>query len=139
MALIGELKPASTLRTIARGVLGAALMVAGTSHLSFARNGFRAQVPRKLTKEMPFGKDDVVLMSGIVELGLGGALLLLTKEQGRIGKIAAAFFTAIYPGNISQAARHDSALGLNTDQKRAVRLVFQPLMVAAALWTTNSI
>ena len=139
MALIGELKPASTLRTIARGVLGAALMVAGTSHLSFARNGFRAQVPRKLTKEMPFGKDDVVLMSGIVELGLGGALLLLTKEQGRIGKIAAAFFTAIFPGNLSQLLRHDSALGLDTDRKRAVRLIFQPILVLWTLWSTRNI
>lgn len=129
----------SALRTLGRVALGGALVFAGTSHLTFARRGFQAQVPRRLTKATPYGKDDVVLMSGIVEIGLGAALVVLPKEQRRIGRIAAAFFTAIYPGNISQAARHDSALGLNTDQKRAVRLVFQPLMVAAALWTTNSI
>ena len=129
----------SPVRTAARLVLGAALVFAGAGHLSFARKGFRAQVPRKLAKQTPYGKDDVVLMSGIVEMGLGGALLLLPKEQRRIGKIAGGFFTAIYPGNLSQFLRKDSALGLDTDQKRAVRLIFQPLLVAWALWSTRNI
>lgn len=129
----------SALRTAGRLLLGGALVFAGASHLTFARRGFQAQVPRKLAKQLPFGKDDVVLMSGIVEAGLGGALLLLPKEQRRIGRIAAAFFTAIYPGNLSQFARHDSALGLDTDRKRAVRLVFQPLLVLWALWSTGSV
>ena len=131
-----EEKP-SALRTVARVALGSALIVAGASHLTFARRGFRAQVPRKLTDAMPFGKDDVVLMSGIVEIGLGGALALLPKEQRRIGTIAGVFFTAIYPGNLSQFFRRDSALGLDTDRKRAVRLVFQPLLVAWTLWSTG--
>jgi uncharacterized membrane protein len=128
----------SPLRTVARVTLGGALVFAGASHLTFARQGFRAQVPRKLAKAMPFGKDDVVLMSGIVEMGLGAALIVLPKERHRIGSIAGAFFTAIYPGNISQTVRHDSSLGLDTDQKRAVRLVFQPLLVAWALWSTRT-
>ena len=88
---------------------------------------------------MPFGNDDVVLMSGVVELGLGGALLLLPKEQGRVGKISAAFFTAIFPGNLSQLLRRDSALGLDTDRKRAVRLIFQPILVLWTLWSTRNI
>ena len=129
----------SPARTAARVLLGSALVLAGTSHLSFARKGFRAQVPRKLTKAMPYGVDDVVLMSGIVELGLGAALVVLPKERRRIGTIAAAFFTAIYPGNLSQFQRRDSALGLDTDRKRAVRLIFQPLLVAWALWSTDAV
>ncbi len=129
----------SPARTAARVLLGSALVLAGTSHLSFARKGFRAQVPRKLTKAMPYGVDDVVLMSGIVELGLGAALVVLPKERRRIGTIAAAFFTAIYPGNLSQFQRRDSALGLDTDRKRAARLIFQPLLVAWALWSTDAV
>lgn len=130
-------RKSSTLRTVARVTLGGALVFAGATHLTVARKGFRAQVPRKLTKAMPFGTDDVVLMSGIVEMGLGAALIVLPKEQKRIGSIAAAFFTAIYPGNISQAVRHDSSLGLDTDQKRLVRLTGQPLLIAWALWSTG--
>ena len=129
----------SRLRTAGRLVLGGALVFAGASHLTFARRGFQAQVPRKLVRSMPYGKDDVVLMSGIVELGLGAALVVLPKEQRRIGRIAGAFFTAIYPGNLSQFRRSDSSLGLDTDTKRAVRLVFQPLLVAWALWSTGTL
>ena len=137
---MSEIAPKSSSgRTVARLVLGAALVFAGASHLTFARRGFRAQVPRKLTAAMPFGKDDVVLMSGIVEMGLGGALALLPRDRRRVGTIAAAFFAAIYPGNLSQFLRRDSALGLDSDRKRTVRLVFQPLLVAWALWSTGTV
>lgn len=129
----------SKARTAGRLILGGALIFAGASHLTFARSGFQAQVPRKLVQSMPFGKDDVVLMSGIVEMGLGAALVVLPKEQRRIGRIAGAFFTAIYPGNLSQFVRGDSSLGLDTDTKRAVRLVGQPLLVAWALWSTGTL
>ena len=124
-------------RTVARIALGSVLVLAGASHLTFAREGFHGQVPRQLTDALPFSKDDVVLMSGIVEMGLGGALILLPKEQHRMGFIAAGFFTAIFPGNISQLVRHDDSLGLDTDRKRAVRLIGQPLLVAWALWSTR--
>ncbi len=129
----------SRLRTAGRLALGGALVVAGTGHLTFVRRAFQGQVPRSITDATPFSADDVVLMSGIVEIGLGAALVVLPKEQRRIGRIAAAFFTAIYPGNVSQWARGDSSLGLDTDRKRAVRLVFQPLLVLGALWSTGSI
>lgn len=129
----------SGLRTAGRIALGGALVFAGASHLTVARRGFQAQVPRALVRSTPFSADDVVLMSGIVEMGLGAALVVLPKEQRRIGRIAAVFFTAIYPGNLSQFLRGDSGLGLDTDRKRAVRLVFQPLLVLGALWTTGTL
>lgn len=129
----------STARTVARVALGGALVVAGASHLTVARKPFQAQVPELLVRTLPFSRDDVVLMSGIVELGLGGALLALPGEQRTVGRIAAAFFGAIYPGNLSQYLRHDGDLGLDTDLKRGVRLLFQPALVAAALWSTGTL
>lgn len=85
----------------------------------------------------PFSADDIVLMSGVVEIALGAGLVLLPEEQRRTGLIAAAFFTAIYPGNVSQYTQHRDSLGLDTDRKRAVRLLGQPLLVAWALWSTR--
>jgi uncharacterized membrane protein len=54
-----------------------------------------------------------------------------------VGKAAAAFFVAIFPGNVSQYLTHTDGFGLDTDRKRAIRLVFQPLLVAWALWSTR--
>jgi uncharacterized membrane protein len=124
----------SPLRTAARLALGAMLAAAGVSHLTVAREPFRAQVPETLVKTLPVSTDDVVLVSGVVEIGLGAALLGLPKERLRIGSVVAAFFVAVFPGNISQLLKHADAFGLDTDRKRVVRLFFQPLLVLWALF-----
>ncbi len=120
-------------QTAARLLLGGALVFAGVGHLTFARQPFRAQVP----EWVPFDVDDTVLASGIAEIALGGALVILPKERRRIGAIAAAFFAAVFPGNVSQLRHHRDGFGLDTDRKRAIRLVFQPLLIAVALWSTR--
>ena len=122
------------MRTIARVALGSALVFAGTSHLTFARQDFKAQVP----EFVPIDDDTVVLASGAVEIGLGAALILLGRRQRTVGAIAAAFFVAIFPGNVSQWMHGRDAFGLTTDSRRAVRLLFQPLLVAWALWSTRN-
>jgi hypothetical protein len=55
-----------------------------------------------------------------------------------MGWLAAAFFVAIFWGNISQYLNHVDAFGLDTDTKRFVRLLFQPLLVAWALGSTGA-
>jgi uncharacterized membrane protein len=97
----------SALRTAARVTLGVALTGFGVAHLTAGRKPFKAQLPRRLAKTVPASTDDIVLGSGIVEIGLGLAL-------------------------ISQLLRHEDAFGLDTDRKRIVRLFFQPLLV---LWS----
>jgi len=122
------------LRTLARIALGLALSFAGTSHLSFSRETFRAQVPTWL----PLDADFVVLASGVVEIVLG--LWLISGYKAPIaGSVTALFFIAIFPGNISQWLTHSDAFGLNTDEARLIRLFFQPLLVLWALWSTGSI
>jgi uncharacterized membrane protein len=98
------------------------------------RKPFRAQVPRKLVKKAPASTDEVVVGSGIIEVGLGAALTALPKERRRIGTATAAYFVAIFPGNISQLLKHQDAFGLDTDGKRFMRLLVQPVLVLWALF-----
>ena len=125
----------SRAQTVARWVLGAMLTFAGTSHLTFARREFQAQVP----PWVPVDPDTVVLASGVVEVALGASTLLLPRQRVRMGLILAAFFVAVFPGNISQYTHHVDGFGLDTDAKRFVRLLFQPLLVAWALWSTGAL
>lgn len=119
-------------RTLARWLLGAALVFTGTAHLSFARDEFVAQVPSWL----PLPIDVTVVASGVVEIALGLALLVLRRVA--VGWIVAAFFVAIFPGNIEQFVRGTDAFGLDTDLARGIRLLFQPLLVIWALWSTGA-
>jgi uncharacterized membrane protein len=79
-----------------------------------------------------------VLASGVVEILLGLALASLGRYRVQVGWITAAFFVAIFPGNISQYVNGIDAFGLDTDQARLTRLFFQPLLVAWALWSTGA-
>ncbi|WP_316308407.1 DoxX family protein [Clavibacter michiganensis] len=116
-------------RTLARILLGLVLVMAGTGHLTVARQSFQAQVPTWL----PMDPDFVVLASGVVEIVLGLSLVLLGRWRVWVGLVVAAFFVAIFPGNISQLVTRTPAFGLETDAARAIRLVFQPLLVIWAL------
>lgn len=119
-------------KLIFRLLLGAALIFAGTGHLTFSRTTFQAQVPTWL----PLDADFVVVASGIVEITLG--LWLVSGFRTHLaGLVTAAFFIAIFPGNISQWLTHTDAFGLNTDSARLTRLFFQPLLVLWALWSTG--
>lgn len=110
------------------------LLFTGTGHLTFARHDFVAQVPGWV----PLSTDFVVVASGVVELGLGVALVLLGSRRVLVGLAVAAFFIAVFPGNISQYLTQTPAFGLDTDGRRFARLFFQPVLVAWALWSTGA-
>ena len=118
--------------------LGVFLTSAGISHLGSNRQEFQAQVPTWL----PLDPDFVVITSGVVEISLGLSLiitLLIFKRYRRVvGLITALFFVAIFPGNINQYLNQIDAFGLDTDQKRLIRLFFQPILVIWALWSTGA-
>ena len=117
-------------QNIARLALGTMLVTAGLSHLTFARKDFQAQVP----DWVPVDKDTTVLLSGVAEIALGASIVLLKKEKVEMGIVAASFFAAVFPGNISQYQNHRSAFGLDTDDKRFARLFFQPVLIGWALY-----
>ncbi len=119
-------------RALTKVALGAALVGAGVAHLTSLREEFQAQVP----DWMPFDPDDVVVWSGWVEIALGTATVLVWPQpnRARLGLVGAAFFLAVFPGNVSQWLERKDGFGLDTDQKRMARLAFQPVLMAAAVY-----
>jgi uncharacterized membrane protein len=124
----------SPARSIARLVLGALLAFAGFSHLTVARIALHAQVPSWL----PLNADFVIVVSGVVEILLGAALVVPTRWRAPVGWVVALFFVLIFPGNVSQFITHADAFGLDSDLYRGIRLLFQPLFVVWALWCTGA-
>ena len=114
-------------------LLGSALIYTGILHLTTSRLEFQAQVP----PWVPFSPDFIVLASGVVEMLLGLALASLRRRK-EVGIATALFFIAIFPGNISQYVNKVDAFGLDSDQARFIRLLFQPLLVLWALWSTEA-
>jgi uncharacterized membrane protein len=122
-------------QNIFRIVLAIFMIYAGYSHLTFNRIDFQAQVPDWI----PLGKDLVVILSGIVEMGLGLALVFWKKERARFGWALALFFVLVFPGNIAQYLDGKDAFGvLDSDGARLRRLFFQPVLIAWALWSAGS-
>ena len=122
------------LRRIPQIILGIALAYAGIGHLTTNRTEFQAQVPTILKSWADF----VVLASGVVEIVLGLCLIFLWRYRVQVGWVVAAFFVAIFPGNISQYVNQVDAFGLDSDRARLIRLFFQPLLVIWALWATGA-
>lgn len=127
----------SALKPLLQLLLGAFLTSAGISHLGSNRTEFLAQVPTWL----PLNADFVVVASGIVEITLGISLItttfILKQYRKKVGIVVAIFFILIFPGNINQYVNNIDAFGLDTDQKRLIRLFFQPLLVIWAVWASG--
>ena len=121
-------------QTAFRLLLGGFLAFAGAGHLLWSRGEFLAQVPNWL----PADPDLVVVISGVVEVALGAALLTASRFRVIVGPVAAAFFVVIFPGNVAQLVQGTDAFGLDSDTARAVRLLFQPVLIVWALWSTGS-
>jgi uncharacterized membrane protein len=121
------------IRKATQVLLGTALIYTGISHLTTSRLEFQAQVPAWVSLSADF----VVLASGVVEILLGLSLASL-RYRREVGIATALFFIAIFPGNISQYVNGIDAFGLDTDRARAIRLLFQPLLVIWALWSTGA-
>ena len=64
-----------------RILLGLFMITAAFGHFTFQRTDFQAQVPNWV----PLDKDLVVILSGIVEISLGLAMIFLTKYKAKVG------------------------------------------------------
>jgi uncharacterized membrane protein len=120
---------------IFRILLAVVMIYAGFSHLTFNRVDFQAQVP----DWVPLSKDLVVILSGIVEITLGLGLALWKSQRVRFGWALAFFFILVFSGNIAQYLDGKDAFGaLNSDSARLIRLFFQPVLIAWALWSSGA-
>ncbi|RAR47626.1 DoxX family protein [Flavobacterium lacus] len=122
-------------QNILRILLALFMVFAGFSHLTFNRIDFQAQVP----DWVPMSKDLVVVLSGVVEIALGLILLFWKKQRINIGWVLALFFVLVFPGNVAQYLGEKDAFGvLNSDRARLIRLFFQPVLIAWALWSSGA-
>jgi uncharacterized membrane protein len=125
----------SLAQNIFRILLALIMIYTGFSHLTFNRIDFQAQVPNWV----PLSKDLVVVISGIVEIALGLTLLLWKKQRLNFGWALALFFILVFPGNLAQYLDGKDAFGaLNSESARLVRLFFQPVFIAWALWSSGA-
>jgi uncharacterized membrane protein len=127
-----SIRDSQIFRLIGRIVLAAILLFAGIGHFR-STDEFAAQVP----PWMP-APEAVIYVSGVIEIALGLALFFLPRFRVRIGWAIAIFFIVIFPGNISQFITQTDAFGLDSDAARFIRLLFQPILVALALWSTGA-
>lgn len=125
----------SFLQHVLRIILGSFMVLAAIGHLTFQREEFQAQVPAWI----PLSKDLVVVLSGIVELGLGMGMLFWRNQRVTVGIALAVFFVLIFPGNVAQYTNGIDAFGLDTDRARLIRLFFQPVLILGALWSTGAL
>jgi uncharacterized membrane protein len=123
------------MKTVFRILLGSFMILAAIGHFTFQRQEFQAQVPNWI----PLSKDMVVILSGIVEISLGLGMIFWKKQRVKVGIALAIFYVLVFPGNIAQYTNHTNAFGLDTDQKRLIRLFFQPVLIFLALWSSGAI
>ncbi len=125
------------MRSASRWLLVALLAVAGASHLTWGRRGYRIVVPEWAVRSTGLSKDAVVVGSGVAELMLAGAVVTMPGERS-VGWLVAAFFAAVFPGNVHQWRTGRSAPMLRTDRARVIRLLLQPVLIVWALWSTRA-
>ena len=114
------------------------MLYIGIAHLSFRRIEFQAQVPTWLTTDKGL-MDLVVLISGYVEIAFGILMILGGKFKLKTGIALGIFYILIFPGNINQYINEIDSLRLDSDNKRLIRLFFQPLLVLWAFWSTGAL
>ena len=114
------------------------MLYIGIAHLSFRRIEFQAQVPTWLTTDKGL-MDLVVLISGYVEIAFGILMILGGKLKVKTGIALWVFYILIFPGNINQYINEIDSLRLDSDNKRLIRLFFQPLLVLWAFWSTGAL
>ena len=110
----------------------------GIAHLSFRRIEFQAQVPRWLTSDESF-VDMIVLISGYIEIIFGVLMVWGGKFKAKTGLVLGVFYVLVFPGNINQYIHEIDGLRMYSNNERFLRLLFQPVLIFWALWSTNAL
>lgn len=125
-------------QNILRVTLGLIMIYIGIAHLSFRRIEFQAQVPRWLTSDESF-VDMIVLISGYIEIIFGVLMVWGGKFKLKTGLVLGVFYVLVFPGNINQYIHEIDGLRMYSNNERFLRLLFQPVLIFWALWSTNAL
>jgi len=118
-------------RRAARLGMAIAMAFAGASHLVLA-TPFIQHLPPWVPLRV-----EIVLISGLVEIALGLALLLRPPTRRRVGVALALYLVAVLPGNVYVAVFDVEVDGQPGGAYPWVRLPLQLLFIAWALWSTR--
>jgi uncharacterized membrane protein len=129
MTAMAALRPRHGLRDIARRGMGAAVAVAGVTHLADP-TPFQQHIPDLVPGDLA-----LVLVTGIVEIALGLALLVRGGHHRRIGVLLAAYLLAVFPANVYVAVASVEVDGQPGGALAWVRLPLQALFIAWTLWS----
>lgn len=125
-------------QNILRLTLGLIMIYIGIAHLFFRRIEFQAQVPRWLTSDENF-VDMIVLISGYIEIIFGVLMVWGGKFKAKTGLVLGIFYVLVFPGNINQYIHELDGLRMYSNNERFLRLLFQPVLIFWALWSTNAL
>lgn len=118
-------------RHSARIGMAVAMAFAGASHLL---------MPIPFVQHLPAWvpmREELVLVTGLVEIGLGAALLLRRPLRRWAGFALAGYLVAVFPSNVYVAVAQVEVDGQPGGAYPWLRLPFQLLFVAWALWSTQ--
>lgn len=121
----------ATGRDHVRRGLGAAMIVAGLSHLV-------QPVPfiQHLPEWMPL-RELTIAVTGVVELVFGALLFGAARVRARVGQALAAYLIAVFPANVYVAVAGVDVQGQPDRLYPWSRLPLQALFVFLALWATR--
>ena len=115
----------------ARRGLAAAMVAAGVAHLAG---------PEPFVQHLPDwvpAREALVYLSGVVEIGLGLALVTFADRRAAAGRLLTLFLVAVWPANVYVAVAGVDVDGQPGGAYAWIRLPFQALFIAWALWSTR--
>ena len=121
----------STWRDHFRRGLGAAMIVAGLSHLA-RPEPFLQHLPGW----MPW-PDATIAVTGIVEIALGALMYRPERLRHRVGLALGAYLVAVFPANVYVAIEGIDVQGQPDGPYAWLRLPLQALFVFLAWWSTR--
>jgi len=119
-------------RDHARWGLALAMVFAGLGHL-VGPEPFVQHLP-----EWVPAREALVLLSGLVEIALGAALVSSRVPRPLAGRLLAWFLVAVWPANVYVAVAGVDVDGQPGGPYPWIRLPFQVLFIAWALWSTRA-
>ena len=122
----------STWRDHVRRGFGAAMIVAGLSHL-----GRPEPFLQHLPDWMPW-PDATVFVSGLVEMALGALMFRPARLRERVGLALSAYLIAVFPANVYVALEAIDVQGQPDGPYAWIRLPLQGLFVFLAWWSTRT-
>lgn len=132
-AAVLAIRRRSSIQQAARIGMAFAMAVAGLSHLAN---------PTPFLQHLPLWvpmREEVILVTGVIEIGLGVALLLRQPWRRLSGLGLAGYLVAVFPGNVYVAVAGIDVDGQPDGVYAWLRLPLQLLFIAWALWSTRTL